>query len=75
VSAGSVKVEFLNSGEDPHDLHLRREDGTGGEFAFGSTASKARQTQALDLTPGYYYLWCALANHEAAGMHARLRVE
>jgi hypothetical protein len=75
VSAGSVKIELLNRGEDPHDLHLRREDGSGGQFAFGSTPSSGSQTQALDLAPGYYYLWCALPGHEANGMHARLRVE
>jgi plastocyanin len=75
VSAGSVKVELVNSGEDPHDLHLRREDGTGAQFAFGSTASQGRQTLTLDLGPGYYYLWCDIAGHEAAGMHARLNVQ
>jgi hypothetical protein len=58
-----------------HDLHLRREDGTGGEFAFGSTPSLGSQTQSLDLTPGYYYLWCALPDHEGLGMHARLNVQ
>lgn len=75
VSAGTVKVELLNRGEDPHDLHLRREDGSGGQFAFGSTPSAGSQTRALDLAPGYYYLWCDLSGHEAAGMHARLRVQ
>jgi hypothetical protein len=75
VSSGSVKVELVNSGEDPHDLHLRREDGTGAQFAFGSTPSQGRQTLTLDLAPGYYYLWCDIAGHESAGMHARLNVQ
>src|SRR5690242_21511746 len=35
VLTGDVRVEFDNTrGEDPHDLHLAREDGTGDPFAF-----------------------------------------
>ena len=37
VLSGPVRVEFNNAfAEDPHDLHLARQDGTGPSYAFGT---------------------------------------
>ena len=73
VAPGPAIVEFVNFGEDPHDMRIRRVGGTrvyktplvqpGGYFDV-----------ELKLAPGTYRLWCSVANHEALGMKALLTV-
>lgn len=73
VAPGTAIVEFVNFGEDPHDMRIRRVGGTrtyktplvqpGGYFDL-----------ELKLVPGRYKLWCSIANHEALGMKAMLTV-
>jgi plastocyanin len=73
VAPGAAIVEFVNFGEDPHDMRIRRVGGTrtyktplvqpGGYFDL-----------ELKLVPGRYKLWCSIANHEALGMKAMLTV-
>lgn len=72
---GRAIVQFLNDGEDPHDLRLQRTDVAGapesgvgvlppGEYANLDTRLRKRAT---------YVLWCSLADHRARGMEARLK--
>jgi hypothetical protein len=74
---GRVIIQFLNDGEDPHDLRLRRTDiawapefGVGeleaGEYASLDTRLHRRST---------YTLWCSLADHRGRGMEATLRTK
>ncbi len=74
VPAGEVIVEFVNRGEDPHNLHLLEatEDSEAG--AFPNTAPGALQDLKLKLHPGSYTLFCSLPGHEAKGMKATLIV-
>lgn len=73
VPAGRVIVEFVNGGEDPHNLHL--ESGAGSEAgAFPTSAPKTHTDMTLELHPGSYTLFCALPEHEAKGMKATLLV-
>jgi uncharacterized cupredoxin-like copper-binding protein len=68
-------VQFLNRGQDPHDLRLRR---------IGASASRivsVPETRAgglvqfdVRLQSGRYRLWCSLPGHEQRGMHAVLTV-
>jgi plastocyanin len=75
VSAGDVRVEFNNAfAEDPHDLHLVREDGTGSSYAFGELQSGEVEAKTLDLDAGRWTLFCALPEHATRGMRATLRV-
>jgi hypothetical protein len=75
VHAGNVRVEFNNrSAEDPHDLHLFREDGTGASYAFGELQSGEVEAKTLKLNPGTWRLICALPEHAGRGMSAKLRV-
>ena len=61
VHAGDVRVEFNNSfAEDPHDLHLFREDGTGASYSFGELQSGEVQAKTLKLNAGTWRLLCAL---------------
>jgi hypothetical protein len=77
VKPGRAIVQFLNSGEDPHDLRLQRlgpagaegpELGLGevepGEYANLDTRLRKRSS---------YVLWCSLLDHRELGMEATLR--
>jgi plastocyanin len=75
VAAGDVRVEFnLSAAEDPHNLLLVREDGTGPAYSFGEEPSGAVVSRTFPLTTGRWRLLCSLAGHEAAGMRAALTV-
>jgi hypothetical protein len=75
VLSGPVRVEFNNAfAEDPHDLHLARQDGTGPSYAFGTLKAGAIEARTLDLSAGAWQLFCALPEHASRGMTARLTV-
>jgi hypothetical protein len=88
VTAGTVRVQLENQGEDPHHVFVRA-------AGSGSTAPAYRipddpplyELDAWDgmgapptaeadiaLTPGDWYLWCDLLLHEEQGMSATLQV-
>ena len=73
VKAGVVEIELQNTGDDPHDLRLRK---IGGHHTFTIPVTKpsARRTIAINMRPGRYRLWCSLAGHRALGMQTVLRV-
>jgi hypothetical protein len=77
VAPGRVIVQFLNNGEDAHDLRLQRL-GPGGqegpELGLGEVASGeyANLDTRLPKASGYV-LWCSLKNHRQLGMEATLR--
>jgi hypothetical protein len=76
VSAGSVRVELnLSRAEDPHNLVLVREDGTGPLYAFDEQPAGAVVTKKLPLTAGRWTLFCSLPNHAALGMQSTLSVD
>jgi hypothetical protein len=75
VTSGAVRVEFNNRfAEDPHDLHLVREDGTGPAYAFGELKAGELDARSLDLSKGTWDLFCALPEHAQRGMTATLKV-
>lgn len=75
VHAGNVRVEFNNSSaEDPHDLHVIRQDGTGASYAFGELQSGQVEAKTLKLNAGTWRLFCALPEHAERGMSVKLRV-
>jgi hypothetical protein len=73
VKAGVVEIELQNTGQDPHDLRVRK---VGGKHTFvvPLTLPGARKSVSLNLKPGRYQLWCSLADHRSLGMQAVLRV-
>jgi plastocyanin len=74
VPAGKVVVEFVNGGEDPHNLHLT-EPAAGSEAGSFPTSDPGTHADiTLDLHPGTYTLFCSLPGHEAKGMKATLTV-
>jgi hypothetical protein len=75
VHAGNVRVEFNNMfAEDPHDLHVIRQDGTGASYSFGELQSGEVEAKTLKLNAGGWRLFCALPEHAERGMSAKLRV-
>ena len=74
VRAGKLRFNVRNLGEDDHDLVVRRAGRRiGGLHAVVHPGAVA----ALRLTlrhPGGYQLVCTVADHEARGMRATLRV-
>ena len=75
VGTGEVTIEFRNDGEDPHNLVVSPEGTHDALTAFLDQDPAVVSSTTLTLQPGRYYLWCSLEGHEAAGMHATLRVE
>jgi plastocyanin len=74
VPAGKVDVEFVNAGQDEHNLNITSLEGPLVGF-FGDTPSKGVDELELDMQPGEYTLYCSLPDHEAKGMKATLVVE
>jgi plastocyanin len=74
IAPGRAIVQFANSGEDLHDLVIRRTGGTR-SFRSGVTGSGelAQFTATLKVGPRYV-LFCSLANHRFIGMKAHLQV-
>jgi hypothetical protein len=73
VRAGRLRLEVIDRGQDPHNLHLRR-FGAAGERATPELGPGARVVEFLNLAPGRYRLWCSLPEHARLGMHAVLTV-
>jgi plastocyanin len=74
VPAGKVIIEFVNHGQDEHNLNAA--ESTDGSVA-GSLPNAAHNTHlslTLNLHPGSYTLFCSLPGHEANGMKATLVV-
>jgi plastocyanin len=74
VKPGKVKLNVRNLGEDVHDLVVRR---AGRRVGGLTTVVKPGATATLRLTlrhTGRYQLVCTVADHEARGMRATLRV-
>ncbi len=74
VPAGKVVLQFVNDGEDEHNLNVLPAEG-GPAGTFGNLASKAMSSQEIELRPGSYTLFCSLPEHEKKGMKATLTVE
>jgi hypothetical protein len=79
IAAGPARIQFLNRGEDPHDLRMRRipREGVSARRTFAVPETPSGDLKVLDarLPSGRYRLWCSLPGHEQAGMRASLRVK
>jgi plastocyanin len=74
VPAGKVIFQFVNNGQDEHNLKIGLGEGPlAGSFA--NTPSKGISDLQLEIQPGQYTLFCSLPTHELKGMKATLTVE
>lgn len=78
VPAGRVSVQFVNRGEDDHDLRFQRLDRrsrrTGPTQSLPVTLPGALSERVVRLAAGRWRLWCTLDGHAGRGMRATLRV-
>jgi plastocyanin len=74
VPAGKVILEFVNKGQDEHNLNAL---GGEGELAgsFANEPANGVNDQAMILRAGSYTLFCSLPEHEQKGMKATLLVQ
>jgi len=69
IAAGDTIAELSNRGEDPHDLHISKLDGTY-EVAIPETLPSTYARVRFNTEPGVYRLWCSLPFHAERGMDA-----
>jgi plastocyanin len=74
VPAGTVIIEFVNHGQDEHNLYAVESLVGSLAGSIPNTIPGAHPRLMLDLRPGSYTLFCSLADHEAKGMKATLVV-
>ena len=76
---GRAIVQFLNGGEDAHDLRLQRVGATGQkgpELSIGVVGPGAYENLDADLRRhATYVMWCSLSDHRERGMEAVLRTK
>jgi plastocyanin len=74
VKAGPAIIEFVNYGQDPHDMRVQR---VGSAHVYGTPVLQPGNYYDLSvkLVPGKYELWCSIANHRQLGMAATLLVK
>ena len=70
---GAAVIQFVNYGEDPHDMRLQRAGG-GRLYKTPILQPGAYYDLPVKLVPGHYELWCSIANHRQLGMQALLVV-
>jgi plastocyanin len=74
VPTGKVIFQFVNNGQDEHNLQIEQPEGPlVGSFA--DTPAKGIGDLQLEMQPGRYKLFCSLPTHEQEGMKATLTVE
>jgi plastocyanin len=74
VAPGKLRVEFVNFGQDDHDLAITRKKG-GATTKLSVVHPGQRGVVTITTHPGSYVLWCTLSDHKAKGMRAVLRVK
>jgi plastocyanin len=75
IAAGRAIVEFVDAGEDPHDIHIRPAGGGADVLAFPTAQPGDRSDLSVTLAAGSYTLYCSLPSHEGLGMKATLVVQ
>lgn len=74
VPAGKVALQFVNNGQDEHNLNVLSGEGEL-ETSFPKIVSHAVRETTVNLRKGSFTLFCSVPEHEAKGMHATLTVQ
>jgi hypothetical protein len=78
IVRGDALIQFVNRGEDDHDLRLQRISHSSTSLnpiaRWRVTVPGDVSTLSLRLHSGRYRLWCSLPGHRGLGMRATLRV-
>lgn len=73
VKPGPAVIQFVNYGEDPHDLRVQRAGGR--LYKTPKLDPGSIVDLSITLVPGKYQLWCSIADHRKLGMSATLTVK
>jgi plastocyanin len=74
VNPGDAIVQFVNAGEDPHDLQIQRV-GDPEQFSIAELPAGEISEVGLRLRrDSRYAMWCSLPNHRELGMEASVGV-
>ena len=71
VKPGPAVIEFVNFGQDPHDMRVQK-IGTTKVYSVPIVQPGDHYDLSVKLLPGRYLLWCSIANHKQLGMQATL---
>jgi plastocyanin len=71
--AGSYEIEFSNDGSSLHNLVVAR-DGQPVAQTDGEVSPGGSDTFTVQLDPGQYVFFCAVANHRSMGMEVTVEV-
>jgi len=75
IDPGRAIVQFINSGEDDHDLQIRRKGAENVKEQTGIVHGGEQEEIELRLRKKKRYeLWCGLTDHRELGMEAELKV-
>jgi plastocyanin len=74
VKSGPAVIEFVNFGQDPHDMRVQK-IGTTKVYSVPTTQPGDHYDLSIKLLPGRYLMWCSIANHKQLGMQATLIVK
>jgi plastocyanin len=74
VPAGKVIVEFINHGQDEHNLSAVEPSEGSVAGSLPDAVPNAHLSLTVNFRPGSYTLFCSLPGHEAKGMKATLVV-
>ncbi|HEY1457131.1 MAG TPA: plastocyanin/azurin family copper-binding protein [Solirubrobacteraceae bacterium] len=75
VPAGGLILEFVDDGQDEHNLHIRPARGGPDVAVFADTKPGQHKDQEVHLSPGTYTFYCSMPSHEALGMKATFTVD
>jgi plastocyanin len=75
VPAGKVIFEFVNNGQDEHNLNVVPAGEGPVAGSFPDTPAKGVSDQTIVMRAGTYTMFCSLPEHEQKGMKATLVVE
>lgn len=78
LTPGRAIVQFLNAGEDAHDLQMQRLDSSGAQVGAVVGAGEVDPGEYANIDTrlkrgSRYVLWCSLKEHRQLGMEATLR--
>jgi plastocyanin len=73
VKPGKLRLEFVNFGEDDHDLAIRRVGATNVTY-LSEVRPGERTVKRMRVKKGTYLLWCTISDHRSRGMRATLKV-
>ena len=75
IDPGRAIIQFINSGEDVHDLQVKRNGAVDVQRQTGNVDPGDQDEVELKLREdSKYALWCSLDGHREYGMDATLKV-